>query len=101
MQTEGYIFYGAVVLVFGLLFFLNGRRTRLIERRRKSLRYDQVAGVYMWCGLDGVQRTSVIHPNEPGGDWFDPENFNQSSAGEIQGFGEGGFGGEGGSDSGL
>lgn len=79
MQTEGYIFYGIVILVFGLLIYFDGRRSRLLRKRKKGLSYNDMAGVYTWTGLDGVQRRSEIHPEKSGGAWFD--HHQQASGG--------------------
>lgn len=98
MQTEGYVFYGIVALIIGAIVWRHGRRNRLLARRKNSLRYDEVAGVYVWLGLDGVQRTSEIHPDRQGGAWYDEGQRASSVAGYGGDVGGGDFGGAGGGE---
>ncbi|MEM6408935.1 MAG: hypothetical protein AAF700_11015 [Pseudomonadota bacterium] len=63
--------FGAIVLYFGSFVRDVRRRKSEIAHRRSTLRYDEADQKYHWTTIDGASHSSELHPDKPGGVWFE------------------------------
>ncbi|MCJ8336694.1 MAG: hypothetical protein MJH10_21115 [Epibacterium sp.] len=85
---EAAIFTG--VFFFGILALAWTHRRK--ARRRSTLHQDS-SGHWVWTDFDGRERCSRIHPDAPGGAWY--QDNTSHDGGGFDGDGGGGDGGGG------
>jgi len=65
---------GLSVTIGALVFLRDVQKRRAdITHRRDSLWFDNAAQLYRWESRAGTQHASPVHPERPGGDWFEAE----------------------------
>ena len=65
MGIETFLVIAAIAIVIWA-FWLDHH---MKKKRRASLRRDDTSNVWLWVGLDGKEKSSEKHPDEPGGAW--------------------------------
>ena len=76
--------YFTIMLLVILAAFVAGwyRDYSKRKKRRASLHWEAAAGVWVWTELDGHERRSPIHPDEPGGAWSDSDGGDGDGGGD-------------------